>query len=161
MLAVIVCFGLSALASVFGLAAIIGAFLAGMVFAEYKERWPCEQSFEAINELMSPFFFVFVGIQVSLSVFADLDLLLFAIAMIYLVMAAVFESTILPISIVTSILMAAIGVIWTLFVTRTTFTFMALIGIQILMGVVVNIVIGMIFGVGMAGVGALGSLFSG
>jgi len=65
--------------------------------------------------------------------------LLFAIAMIYLVMAAVFESTILPISIVTSILMAAIGVIWTLFVTRTTFTFMALIGIQILMGVVVNI----------------------
>jgi HAE1 family hydrophobic/amphiphilic exporter-1 len=65
--------------------------------------------------------------------------LLFAIAMIYLVMAAVFESTILPISIVTSILMAAIGVIWTLFITRTTFTFMALIGIQILMGVVVNI----------------------
>ena len=65
--------------------------------------------------------------------------LLFAIAMIYLVMAAVFESTVLPISIVTSILMAAIGVIWTLFITRTTFTFMALIGIQILMGVVVNI----------------------
>ena len=65
--------------------------------------------------------------------------LLFAIAMIYLVMAAVFESTILPVSIVTSILMAAIGVVWTLFVTRTTFTFMALIGIQILMGVVVNI----------------------
>ncbi|MGE0582424.1 MAG: efflux RND transporter permease subunit [Steroidobacteraceae bacterium] len=65
--------------------------------------------------------------------------LLFAIVMIYLVMAAVFESTILPVSIVTSILMAAIGVVWTLFATRTTFTFMALIGIQILMGVVVNI----------------------
>jgi Kef-type K+ transport system membrane component KefB len=90
MLAVIVCFGLSALASVFGLAAIIGAFLAGMVFAEYKERWPCEQSFEAINELMSPFFFVFVGIQVSLSVFADLDLLLFAIAITVLAMLTKF-----------------------------------------------------------------------
>ncbi|MCW5572659.1 MAG: efflux RND transporter permease subunit [Steroidobacteraceae bacterium] len=65
--------------------------------------------------------------------------LLFAVAMIYLVMAAMFESTVLPISIVTSILMAAIGVIWTLFLSRTTFTFMALIGLQILIGVVVNI----------------------
>ena len=90
MLAVIVCFGLSALASVFGLAAIIGAFLAGMVFAEYKERWPCEQSFEAINELMSPFFFVFVGIQVSLSVFADIDLLLFAIGITIVAMLTKF-----------------------------------------------------------------------
>jgi Kef-type K+ transport system membrane component KefB len=90
MLAVIVCFGLSALASVFGLAAIIGAFLAGMVFAEYKERWPCEQSFEAINEFMSPFFFVFVGIQVSLSVFADIDLLLFAVAITVVAMLTKF-----------------------------------------------------------------------
>jgi len=78
-LAIIVCFGLSAMASVFGLAAIIGAFLAGMVFAEYKERWPCEESFESINELMTPFFFVFVGIQVSLAAFADLWLLAFAL----------------------------------------------------------------------------------
>jgi HAE1 family hydrophobic/amphiphilic exporter-1 len=65
--------------------------------------------------------------------------LLLAIAMIYLVMAAVFESTILPASIITSIFMALIGVTWFLFVTRTTFTFMALIGVQILIGVVVNI----------------------
>lgn len=65
--------------------------------------------------------------------------LVLAIAMICLVMAAVFESTILPMSIITSIFMAVIGVLWTLFLTRTTLTFMALIGIQILMGVVVNI----------------------
>jgi Kef-type K+ transport system membrane component KefB len=78
-LAIIVCFGLSALASIFGLAGIIGAFFAGMIFAEYKERWPCEESFESINELMTPFFFVFVGIQVSLAAFADLGLLLLAL----------------------------------------------------------------------------------
>jgi HAE1 family hydrophobic/amphiphilic exporter-1 len=65
--------------------------------------------------------------------------LVLAIAMIYLVMAAVFESTILPVSIITSIFMAIIGVMWFLFITRTTFTFMALIGVQILIGVVVNI----------------------
>jgi hydrophobic/amphiphilic exporter-1 (mainly G- bacteria), HAE1 family len=65
--------------------------------------------------------------------------LLFALAMIYLVMAALFESTFMPVSIITSIFMAVMGVVWTLFITGTTLTFMALIGIQILMGVIVNI----------------------
>jgi HAE1 family hydrophobic/amphiphilic exporter-1 len=65
--------------------------------------------------------------------------LLLAIAMIYLVMAAVFESTLYPMSIITSILLAGVGVLWFLFGTGTTVTFMALIGVQILIGVVVNI----------------------
>ncbi len=65
--------------------------------------------------------------------------MLLAIAMIYLVMAAVFESTVYPMSIITSIFMAIVGVIWLLFLTRTTITLMAFIGVQILIGVVVNI----------------------
>jgi HAE1 family hydrophobic/amphiphilic exporter-1 len=65
--------------------------------------------------------------------------LLLAIAMIYLVMAAVFESTVYPMSIITSIFMAIVGVIWLLFLTFTTVTLMAFIGVQILIGVVVNI----------------------
>jgi HAE1 family hydrophobic/amphiphilic exporter-1 len=65
--------------------------------------------------------------------------LLLALVLIYLVMAAMFESTLLPMSVISSIFLAIIGVLWTLFITRTTLTFMALIGIQILMGVVVNI----------------------
>ena len=65
--------------------------------------------------------------------------MLLAIAMIYLVMAAVFESTVYPISIITSIFMAIVGVIWLMFLTRTTITLMAFIGVQILIGVVVNI----------------------
>jgi HAE1 family hydrophobic/amphiphilic exporter-1 len=65
--------------------------------------------------------------------------MLLAIAMIYLVMAAVFESTVYPVSIITSIFMAIVGVVWMLFLTRTTVTLMAFIGVQILIGVVVNI----------------------
>jgi HAE1 family hydrophobic/amphiphilic exporter-1 len=65
--------------------------------------------------------------------------LLLAIAMIFLVMAAVFESALLPVSIIASIVFAVIGVLWTLFLTRTTMTFMSLIGVQVLMGIVVNI----------------------
>src|SRR5688572_28273027 len=65
--------------------------------------------------------------------------LLLAIAMIYIVMAAVFESTVYPLSIITSIFMAIVGVIWAMFITRTMITIMAMIGVQILIGVVVNI----------------------
>jgi HAE1 family hydrophobic/amphiphilic exporter-1 len=64
--------------------------------------------------------------------------ILLAFVMIYLVMAALFESTVLPVSILSSILFAIVGVFWFLFVTVTPLTFMAMIGILILMGVVVN-----------------------
>ncbi|HKU14223.1 MAG TPA: efflux RND transporter permease subunit, partial [Steroidobacteraceae bacterium] len=61
-----------------------------------------------------------------------------AFVMIYLVMAALFEATLLPISILSSIVFAIVGVCWFLFATVTPLTFMAMIGILILMGVVVN-----------------------
>ncbi|MGD0818447.1 MAG: cation:proton antiporter [Methanomassiliicoccales archaeon] len=70
-LALVVCFGLSFVAGSFGLAAIIGSFLAGMAFAEFQDRWPCKEKFEPINEFLVPFFFIFVGIQVRLSSFND------------------------------------------------------------------------------------------
>lgn len=70
-LAIIVCLGLSFAASFVGLAAIIGAFLAGMAFAEFKDKWPVEAEIHPINELLVPFFFLFVGISVSLESFVD------------------------------------------------------------------------------------------
>lgn len=64
--------------------------------------------------------------------------MLLALALIYLVMAALFESTIYPTSIITSIFFAVIGVFWFFMLTGTTFDLMAMIGILILMGIVVN-----------------------
>ena len=61
------------------------------------------------------------------------------VAMIFLVMASLFESALYPLSIITSIVFAIVGVYWFFFITGTTFTFMAMVGIMILMGVVVNI----------------------
>jgi HAE1 family hydrophobic/amphiphilic exporter-1 len=61
-----------------------------------------------------------------------------ALALIYLVMASLFESTLYPISIITCIAFAVIGVFWFFMFTNTTFDLMAMIGILILMGVVVN-----------------------
>jgi HAE1 family hydrophobic/amphiphilic exporter-1 len=64
--------------------------------------------------------------------------ILLGIALIFLVMAALFESVLYPISIMISILFSIVGVLWFFFLTGTTFSFMASIGIMILIGVVVN-----------------------
>lgn len=64
--------------------------------------------------------------------------ILLAIALIFLVMAALFESTVYPLSIIGSIGFSIIGVFWFFMLTGTTFSFMATIGIMILVGVVVN-----------------------
>lgn len=62
-----------------------------------------------------------------------------SVALIYLVMASLFESALYPLSIVTSILFGIVGVFWGLTLTATEISFMALLGIMILVGVVVNI----------------------
>jgi HAE1 family hydrophobic/amphiphilic exporter-1 len=65
--------------------------------------------------------------------------ILLGIACIFLVMAALFESVLLPFSIILgSIVFSVFGVFLFFAATGTTFSFMASIGIMILIGVVVN-----------------------
>ena len=64
--------------------------------------------------------------------------MLLALMMIYVVMAALFESLLFPTAVIFSIFYAVGGVFWFFVVTGTTFSFMATIGILVLMGVVVN-----------------------
>lgn len=63
---------------------------------------------------------------------------LLAVVMIYIVMAALFESVLLPTAVITSLLFSIVGVFWALFLTGQSITIMAMIGILILMGIVVN-----------------------
>ena len=65
-------------------------------------------------------------------------LLLLSIVLIYMVMAALFESALYPVAILISIVYAVVGVWWTFLIWDTTFSVMAFIGIMILTGVVVN-----------------------
>jgi Kef-type K+ transport system membrane component KefB len=86
-LALITCFGIAALASYLNLAAIVGAFLAGMLFAEFRDIWPTEQKFGPINEFLVPFFFLSIGIEVNLGSLTEgivplLAVILIAIAVI-------------------------------------------------------------------------------
>jgi Kef-type K+ transport system membrane component KefB len=72
---VIVCLGLAAFAAQIGLAAIIGAFLAGMVVAETKEQHPIEEEVAPLYAFFPPFFFAFIGTEIDLSVFTGADTL--------------------------------------------------------------------------------------
>ncbi|HET6448050.1 MAG TPA: cation:proton antiporter [Conexibacter sp.] len=69
--AVLVCLGLAALAAEVGLAAIIGAFLAGMIVAETREQHPIEREVEPLYAFFPPFFFAFIGAELDLGSLAD------------------------------------------------------------------------------------------
>ena len=64
--------------------------------------------------------------------------LVIALVMIYIVMAAVFESLLFPSAIMSGVLFSMFGVYWLFWLTGTEFNIMAFIGILVLMGVVVN-----------------------
>ena len=64
--------------------------------------------------------------------------ILFAILLIYMLMAALFESVLFPIAILVSIGFSVVGVFWFLLLTGTTFTAMASTGMLLLAGIVVN-----------------------
>jgi Kef-type K+ transport system membrane component KefB len=66
----VLCLGLSVAASFIGVAAIIGAFLAGMALAEGAEEHPkVHRQMSGVTEFLVPFFLVNIGMQLSLSVF--------------------------------------------------------------------------------------------
>lgn len=71
----IVMLGLAALSAQIGLAAIIGAFLAGMVVGESSERRALETETAPVAAFFTPFFFGFVGAQVDPGAFASVGTL--------------------------------------------------------------------------------------
>ncbi|WP_114241019.1 cation:proton antiporter [Dyella sp. C9] len=73
------CLGLAYVSTRFGLAAIIGAFLAGMIASETRQQHTLERQVQPLLGLLTPFFFVITGSKIDLhqltSLEADLMLL--------------------------------------------------------------------------------------
>jgi Kef-type K+ transport system membrane component KefB len=69
----IVMLGLAALSAAIGLAAIIGAFLAGMVVGESSEKPALEHEVAPVAAFFTPFFFGFIGAQVDLAGLASIE----------------------------------------------------------------------------------------
>jgi Kef-type K+ transport system membrane component KefB len=64
-LSVVLCLGLSLASFYIGMAAIIGAFLAGLALADYSEQYRLQQNAHPIMEFLAPFFFVLLGAQIN------------------------------------------------------------------------------------------------
>ncbi len=71
-LSIALCIGVAVLSNMLGLAAIIGAFLVGMVLAETDYRdWIHEKVID-LNEFIVPFFFISAGLSVDIMAFKSL-----------------------------------------------------------------------------------------
>lgn len=84
--ALLFCFLFSYLANLAGLAAIVGAFAAGLIleevhFTEFKEKKHLHELLVPVTTFLVPIFFVVMGIQVRLETFADLNVLGLAVAL--------------------------------------------------------------------------------
>lgn len=75
-ISLVLCLGLAVAASHIGLAAIIGAFLAGMAAGEIRQRKTLEQQLQPIAAFLVPFFFVVTGANVQVRQFGNLAMLL-------------------------------------------------------------------------------------
>lgn len=74
--ALVICFGLSALAGIAGLAAIVGAFAAGLIleevhFKEFSGNVSIKSLIQPVTTILVPIFFVLMGIQVHVESFLD------------------------------------------------------------------------------------------
>ncbi len=72
--------GLAVLSTKIGLAAIIGAFLAGMVASELREEYALERQTRPLYDFLVPIFFVITGSRVDWHVFLDGSLVGIALA---------------------------------------------------------------------------------
>jgi Kef-type K+ transport system membrane component KefB len=87
-LAVSICFAMAWAAAAVGLAAIIGAFAAGLLLEEahfarlpYHTKHDLHELLQPVSQLLVPLFFVLVGLRVDLRVFAHPSVLAFASAL--------------------------------------------------------------------------------
>src|SRR5688572_20874768 len=79
-LGLILCLGLSVASIYVGVAAIIGAFLAGMALAEATEgNYKMHRLTTGITEFLVPFFLVNIGMHLDLAVFRDMSVVALAI----------------------------------------------------------------------------------
>jgi len=68
--ALALCLFLSGLSAKIGMAAIIGAFFAGLMFADYAPRWNLLPRVGGITEFLAPFFFFTIGSRLNVHLFA-------------------------------------------------------------------------------------------
>jgi Kef-type K+ transport system membrane component KefB len=84
---VVLMLALSLLADYIGLAAIVGAFIAGLTMSELRQHTGIEKRFEPLAWFFTPFFFVLMGTYLDFGAFAKPSVLLAVVAFTALALA--------------------------------------------------------------------------
>lgn len=79
--ALILCFTLAVLAGIIGLAAIVGAFLAGLLVADLSDELELKRDLEPIRVFLVPFFFVMTGARLDVAALLEPSSLLIGLAL--------------------------------------------------------------------------------
>ncbi|MGH2500298.1 MAG: cation:proton antiporter, partial [Candidatus Limnocylindria bacterium] len=79
--ALLLCLGLALLANVIGLAAIVGAFLAGLLVAELSDELELKRDLSPIQALLVPYFFVLTGARFDFATLLEPAALAIGLAM--------------------------------------------------------------------------------
>jgi Kef-type K+ transport system membrane component KefB len=90
MFALVLCFGLAAVASLIGIAGIIGAFLAGVALSEATDGTKLHQQSQALTEFTTPFFLVAIGMKLNLVIFLSSEILVLSAVVIALALLSKF-----------------------------------------------------------------------
>jgi Kef-type K+ transport system membrane component KefB len=77
-------FALALISAFVGLAAIIGAFVAGLIVAETEAQEELEDEMRPLAQIFTPFFFAFTGAQLDLGSLADPTILALVVALVVL-----------------------------------------------------------------------------
>jgi len=108
-----------------------------------RQRELVEAGYAALDELDLPRGFT-LGRDTSILARSDEQVssmqsaLMLAVVLVFLLMGILFESLMLPVSVLTTIPFAIVGALWTLYLTDTPMDSVGWIGLVILVGVVVN-----------------------
>lgn len=79
--AFILMFGVALVSAAIGLAAIIGAFVAGLIVAETEAQDELEHEMRPLRQIFTPFFFAVTGAQLDLSALLDPEIAVLAVAL--------------------------------------------------------------------------------
>ena len=88
--ALVLCFGLAAVANLIGIAGIIGAFLAGVALSESTDGTRLHSQSQALTEFLTPFFLVAIGMKLDLKIFLSPEALLLSGVVILLAVLSKF-----------------------------------------------------------------------
>ena len=82
--ALVLCFGLAAVASLIGIAGIVGAFLAGVALSEATDGTKLHQQSQTLTEFTTPFFLVTIGMKLNLAIFHSSEVVMLSAVVVLL-----------------------------------------------------------------------------